>query len=461
MRFHLSSRMAPMSPETGGTGGAQHTVVAGLGATGLSCVRHLRRTGERVVVTDSREAPPGLDRLREDFPDVRVATGGLSVALLEAASRVVASPGIADSEPFLVAARDRGLEVLSDIELFARQATAPVVAITGSNGKSTVTTMVAAMARRAGLDARAGGNLGPPALDLLKTQGAALYVLELSSFQLERTWSLRPVAATVLNLSADHIDRHGSLAAYAAAKSRIYRRCDHAIVNRDDERAAALAQGAQRTIGFGVEAAGHDDFRLLAQDDGAWLARGDTPLMRADALRVAGRHNIANALAALALGSAAGLADADMVAALADYDGLPHRSRLISTAGGLRWIDDSKGTNVGATVEAVRGIDGPLVLIAGGQAKGADFAPLAEALAGRARGAVLIGRDAPALERALEGVCPVRRALDMDEAVSVAAQLAGKGDTVLLSPACASFDMYRDFVARGKAFASSVERWAK
>ena len=439
---------------------AHRSVVVGLGATGLSCVRHLVAAGETVAVTDSRERPPCLDTLLAELPDVRLALGGLDTGLLAKADRVIVSPGVADDVPFLDEARERGVEVMGDIELFARQAPAPVVAITGSNGKSTVTTMVAAMARRAGVDVRAGGNLGPPALDLLRGPAAGLYVLELSSFQLERTWSLRPAVAVVLNLSADHMDRHKGLDAYAAAKGRVYRHCEIAVINRDDAAAAALAGGAPETISFGLDEPAAEQYGLRSDDGRTVLVRGDRVLMDAADLKVRGRHNLANALAAMAVSEAAGFGLKAMIEALRAYEGLPHRTQLVAQAGGYDWIDDSKATNVGATIAAVSGFDGPLVLIAGGDAKGADLAPLASALRGKLRGAVLIGRDAPKLEAVLDDLCLTRRADDMDEAVALAARLAEAGDTVLLSPACASLDMYTDYVARGKAFAAAVERWA-
>jgi UDP-N-acetylmuramoylalanine--D-glutamate ligase len=440
-------------------GSAPRTLVVGLGATGLACVRHLARQGLAVAVTDSRRDPPGLARLKAELPDVAVYLGGFSEAAFAAAQRLVVSPGVALDQPLIRVARERGVEVLGDIELFARAHRAPVIAITGSNGKSTVTTLVGEMMRRAGLRAAVGGNLGTPALDLLPAPGEGepdWYVLELSSFQLELTDSLAAWVATVLNLSADHLDRHGDLDHYAALKARVYRGTGVAVVNADDPLAAALPVGARQVAHFrlGTPAAG--ELGLAQWQGRTWLACGGDRLMPADQVALAGRHNLANALAALAVGSAAGLPPAAMREALAGFGGLPHRCQPLGEVAGVRYVNDSKGTNVGATVAAVQGLDGPLVLIAGGLAKGADFAPLRAALAGKVAALVLLGRDAPILEAQLAGLAPVVRAADMGDAVRRAAERASLGDTVLLSPACASQDMFADYRARGEAFARAV-----
>jgi UDP-N-acetylmuramoylalanine--D-glutamate ligase len=443
---------------------APRTLVVGLGKTGLSCARHLRAQGVPVAVTDSRAAPPGLEQLRSELPDVAVFAGGFQADVFAAADRLVLSPGVPLTEPLVQAALARGIPVMGDIELFARAVRAPVVAITGSNGKSTVTTVVGLMARLAGVDAAVGGNLGDPALDLL---GAAvdLYVLELSSFQLETTASLRPRVATVLNLSPDHMDRYADYAAYGAAKARVYRGAEIAVVNRDDPAAAAIPHGAAQELGFTLRAPrGPDDFGLQTGTDGPWLGRGERRLLPAAELGIAGRHNLANALAALALGSACGLPEAAMADALRSFRGLPHRSVLVGERDGLRWYDDSKGTNPGATVAALEGLVDPdshgrVVLIAGGDGKGADFGPLAPAVERAARAVVLIGRDAPLIEAVLAGRVPLLHAADMMDAVRLAAGAAQPGDCVLLSPACASFDMFDNYEHRGRVFTQAVERW--
>jgi UDP-N-acetylmuramoylalanine--D-glutamate ligase len=319
--------------------------------------------------------------------------------------------------------------------------------------------MLARMAEAADCRALAGGNLGVPALDLLNEPEPDLYLLELSSFQLECTSSLRCEAAAVLNLSADHIDRHGSLENYAAAKARIFDGARIRVVNRDDAQVRSMVgAGADVvTFGYGEPDAGH--FGLRTNGDGRpWFARGATRLMPVDELRVPGRHNAANALAALALGHAAGWPLAPMLDALRHYSGLPHRTQPVGERRGVTWINDSKATNVGAAVAAIEGLPGTLVLIAGGDGKGAEFGPLRTALSGRARAAVLLGRDREALAAALAGVCPTVLVDDMDEAVAAAAGLARAEDTVLLSPACASLDMFASYAARGEAFAQAVGR---
>lgn len=432
------------------------SLVLGLGATGLSCARHLSRRGRRVRVLDSRETPPQLAELRRDLPGVDVQTGSLDVSLEPDVDQVVLSPGLSRRTPLVLRALERGLPVVGDIELFARVADAPVAAVTGSNGKSTVTTMLARMAEAAGRHVRAGGNLGPPALDLLGDGAPDLYVLELSSFQLESTESLAPAAATVLNVAADHMDRHGTLDEYADIKARIFRNASVAVVNRDDPRVAGMAAGAPRRVTFGAGPAPEGHYGVQGKGPAAALARGARALMPVDRLPVPGRHNVMNALAALAMGEALGLDEAAMLSALAAYTGLPHRTQVVARRDGVTWIDDSKATNAGAAVAAIEGLGGPVVLIAGGEAKETDFAPLARALSSAGRAAVLIGRDAELLAGAVEGACPVHRATDMSDAVARAAALAEPGDSVLLSPACASFDMFDDYRARGDAFAEAV-----
>lgn len=447
---------------------ARKVAVVGLGQTGLSCARWLYRQGAEVAVLDSRTTPPALAQLQSELPDVAVLVGGFDISVLAAADEIIVSPGVSLDTPALQAAADKGIPVLGDIELFAQVAQAPVIAITGSNGKSTVTTLVGQMLRQAGLDAAVGGNLGVPVLDLLRAD-AAWYVLELSSFQLETVNSLRAHAATVLNLSADHLDRYSSLAAYGAAKARIFAHAERALVNRDDPIASALAtEKVSHQVGFSLgEPRRETDYGLLAVDQQVWLARGHEPLMSAAEVRMPGRHNLANALAALALAEMAGVRPETSCEVLRDFPGLPHRSELISDRGGVRWINDSKGTNPGATIAALAGLiddakpcaspaPARAVLIAGGEGKGADFAPLAPVVRRCARAVILIGRDAPVLEEALRDCAPLHRAASMDEAIRLADRLAQPGDSVLLSPACASFDMFSDYQHRGRAFAAAV-----
>ncbi len=443
-------------------------LVVGLGKTGLSSACFLARHGYEVAVTDSRAVPPGLDALRAQCPDVVVFLGGFEAQAFHQADMLVISPGVSLHAPPLAEAVVRsaaqGKAVIGDIELFAEHADAPVIAITGSNGKSTVTTLVGEMARCAGREVRLGGNLGTPALDLLGDAPPDLYVLELSSFQLETTTSLQSVAAVVLNISADHLDRYPGLDEYAAAKARIYAGAMVRVANADDPRVMALADtAAGAVVRFSLGPPAGEDYGIAVPahvdtgETGPWLCRGEQSLLPLDALRIRGRHNATNALAALALGEAAGLPLAAMLEALRQFPGLAHRCQWVAQGAGVTWYNDSKATNVGATLAALRGLcEARVVLIAGGQGKGQDFTPLRAAAAAKARAVVVLGEDAGSVERALDAVVPVVHASDMAAAVSAAANLARSGDAVLLSPACASFDMFRGFEHRGECFAEAA-----
>jgi len=432
-------------------------VIAGLGLTGISVARHLVARGWRIAVTDTRSEPPGLEALRTLAPQARTAFGALDPGLLDGASLVVASPGLSMQLPFFAVARQCGLPIVGDIELFARSGARPVAGITGTNGKSTVTSLLAHMARGSGVDARAGGNLSPPALDLLEGGPAGLYVLELSSYQLEATTSLRLDAAVVLNVTPDHLDRYADVAAYAAAKARIYQFSTTAILNLDDPLVPPMALPGQRCIAFSLRAGAGADYALSAPDAGRrWLTHHGERLLAIDELKIVGDHNAANALAALAMGEALGLSREAMLAALRDFRGLPHRAEWVADVGGVRYVNDSKGTNVGATLAAVSGFAGPLLLIVGGDGKNQDFGPLAGAFAGKVRRALLIGRDARRIGSALAGVCELEYCESLEAAVVAAARAARPGDTVLLSPACASLDMFRDYAHRGAVFAGAV-----
>src|SRR6185437_6740366 len=366
-----------------------YAVIVGLGRTGFSCARHLHARGWRVAVTDTRQKPPELVRLAELDARIPVSVGGLDAQLLDGADLVVASPGVSLAEPFFAQARRRGVEVVGDIELFARVVDAPVVGITGTNGKSTVTTLVGRMAERAGLRVRVGGNLGEPALDLLAQPAASaptqLYVLELSSFQLEATTSLSLKAAVVLNVTPDHLDRYASVEEYAAAKARIFARCETAVINLDDPLVVAMPRPGHNTVSFSLRASLGADYQVSMRDGEWWLVRKGERLVRLAAMKIKGLHNAANALASLALGDALGLPMPAMLEALASFPGLPHRSQWVADVRGVTYINDSKGTNVGATIAAVSGMGGPLVMIAGGDGKNQDFAELAVAFRGKVR----------------------------------------------------------------------------
>ncbi|MEO5573245.1 MAG: UDP-N-acetylmuramoyl-L-alanine--D-glutamate ligase, partial [Gammaproteobacteria bacterium] len=417
------------------TSSAPRTVIVGLGKTGLSCARFLAAREVPLAVTDSRAQPPGLAYLQQELPQVALFMEGFNTEILARAEQVVVSPGVSLKEPIIIEAIERGIPVLGDIELFARHAravqgstsaagnrmsgaAAPVIAVTGSNGKSTVTTLVGLMAQRAGLDVRIGGNLGTPALDLVQESEPDLYVLELSSFQLETTYSLNAAAAVVLNITPDHMDRYADLDEYIRAKARAYNGDGVMVINADDPTVSAMICPNRRVIRFGLAAPAPDGFGLRSVRGETDLARGGQSLLAVRELRIKGRHNIANALAALALGDALNLPLAAMLEALREFPGLPHRSQWVAEQGGVNWYNDSKGTNVGATLAALQGLasaadkgNGKVVLIAGGDGKGADFTPLRTAAADYARAVVLIGRDARLIEAALLGVVPVVHAL--------------------------------------------------
>ncbi|MBL8202184.1 MAG: UDP-N-acetylmuramoyl-L-alanine--D-glutamate ligase [Chromatiales bacterium] len=448
-----AARTDATTPPASRAGGV--ALVLGMGSTGVSCARFLAGRGARAIFADTRALPPGMAAIRAAMPGAEVLAGGPPATVPAGVDRVLVSPGVDLRLPVLADARQRGIPVLSDIDLFVAEAAAPITAITGSNGKSTVTSMVGAMLAGAGVPAAVGGNLGTPALELL-APGVRHYVLELSSFQLERSGPVPTASAVVLNITPDHLDIHGDMAAYAAAKSRIYARCGLAVVNRDLPELAALVPPGTPLVGFGLGAPAGQDFGVLERRDGHWLARGTDPLLPVAELPVTGRHNVSNALAALALCSATGVGLHDLLPGLRGYRPLPHRMALVARRNGVAWIDDSKATNVGSAATSIGGVAGPLVLIAGGDGKGASFEAIAAALRGRESAAVLLGRDRELLAAALAGVCPVHLVADMRAAVSKAAELARPGWTVLLAPACSSLDMFRDYAARGMAFSAAV-----
>jgi len=433
-------------------------LVLGLGRTGLAAARYLDREGLTVRVADTRANPPGADALRDKVPAAELRTGAFDSSLLDDVAQVVISPGLSQQEPVVREALARGLPVVGDIELFARAAQAPIAAITGTNGKSTVTTLVAEIANAGGRRAVAGGNLGEPALDLLERATPDLYVLELSSFQLETTRSLRTVTATVLNVTPDHMDRYASLEEYGAAKARIFDGCDVAVINADDPAVRGMPRPGQSVLSFSLESR-EADYTLECAPMPMIVRRGE-PLLPLAAMRLQGLHNAANAMAALAMAEALALPLGPALEALCAFGGLPHRSQWVADVRGVHYVNDSKGTNVGATLAAVQGMAGPLVVIAGGDGKNQDFSGLREAFRGKVRHVVLIGRDAPTLAATLADVCATERATDMPAAVRAAHAVAQPGDTVLLSPACASLDMFRDYTHRGDEFAAAVRSLA-
>lgn len=435
-------------------------IVVGLGATGLSCARFLRARGLPFAVFDTREQPPGLADLQAEMPEVPVYTGTLPGQVAAGASEYIVSPGVAMDAPIVQQAAADGAVVCGDIDLFMREAQAPVVGITGSNAKSTVTELVGQMARDAGLNVGVGGNLGTPALALLSPE-RQLYVLELSSFQLERAGVLGLQVATVLNVSPDHLDRHGSMPAYHQAKHRIFRGCQQAVYHRADALTRPLVADDVPVLGWTLGIPDLNEFGLRSVEGVEQICVGFEPLMPVAEVALMGRHNLGNALAALALGHSVDLPVASMCNTLRRFRGLPHRCETVATVSGVHFVNDSKGTNIGATEAALNGLgeDRNIVLIAGGQSKGADFALLRPAVEQHCKAVVLIGEDAPLIERALGGRVQIAHADSMASALRDAVGFAASGDVVLLSPACASFDMFSGYEDRGRAFVTAVNEW--
>ncbi len=442
-----------------------HRIIVGLGTTGLSCARYLRSKNLAFEVIDSRQSPPGLAQFQAEFPEVALTLGEFSQTLLCQADELLLSPGVSVQTPAIKAAAEAGVRIVGDIALFSEAQEQPVVAVTGSNGKSTVVTLLAMMARQAGLSVGLGGNLdgaeASPALDLLRQDPKDVYILELSSFQLETTPHLAAKAAVILNVSDDHMDRYANKHEYEAAKQRIFLGAENAIVNKDDAASQPWNSQGLAISHFGLEIPNAGEWGVVQKNETSFLAFGNEALLDIKSLKVAGKHNIANALAALALGEAIGLPREAMLSALTTFPGLPHRCQWLRRVHGVDYYNDSKGTNVGASIVAIESlgelIKGKLILIAGGVDKGADFSIMAPVLETFVKLAVLIGRDAKNMAAAMKNSIEIVFANSLQEAVAIAAQNANEGDAVLLSPACASFDMFNDFTHRGRVFSETVE----
>lgn len=435
-------------------------VIAGLGKTGVSVARYLQARGERFAVTDSRARPPGVEELSAIDPAAHTFFGELSAELCSKAARIILSPGISLTHPALHQARAAGVEIIGDIELFVREARAPIIAITGSNGKSTVTALTAHLLTHAHKTALIGGNFGTPALELLTQPVPDFYVLELSSFQLETTHSLAAAAATVLNLSEDHMDRYADMAAYAEAKARIYHRAKIAVFNTDDRETQRELERAKHRVAFSL-LDNSADYALTRIDGKAWLCAHQQPFIAQSTLALQGDHNAANVLASVALCEAVGVTVEKTRDGLRDFHGLPHRCVLVRERNGVRYFNDSKATNVGSALAAIIGlsnvISGKIVLIAGGDAKGQDLSPLTATLQQHARAMVVMGKDAARLSAINPDNVVLLTAATLHEAVALASAHAQSGDAVLLSPACASLDMFKDYADRGEQFTQFVE----
>ena len=441
------------------------TVIVGLGSTGLSCVKYFTAVGEKVKVVDSRDNPPGLASLKEFYPEIECELGGFNLDTFVEAKQLVVSPGLSIRGAEIEVARKAGVVITGDIDIFSKQVTVPIIAVTGSNGKSTVVAMLAEILRKAGKNFGLGGNLDgenfKPALDLIRENEKDLYLLELSSFQLETTESLGAAVATILNLSADHMDRYEGIDDYHRAKQRIFTNCKQVVINRDDKGSYPLEETDATVWDFGFDRPGANGLGLLEEGNDQYLAYQLEKIVSVSELKVFGQHNISNVLAAVALAMAIDI-DIDAIkAAITEFSGLPHRCQWVADIDGVDFYNDSKGTNVGATVAAVEGlgehITGHIVLIAGGISKGADFSALVPAMNKWGKAVILIGQDAAEMASYFDADIQTYFASDMQGAARVALQQSTPGDAVLLSPACASFDMYENFQHRGLDFIKSVE----
>jgi UDP-N-acetylmuramoylalanine--D-glutamate ligase len=440
------------------------TVIVGLGDTGLSCVKYFASMGEKVKVVDSRDEPPGLAALIEMYPDVECELGDFNLETFVTAKQLVISPGISIRSVEIEAAKEAGVAITGDIDIFSKQVAAPIIAVTGSNGKSTVVAMLADIVTKAGKNFGLGGNLDgdnfKPALDLLAEGEKDLYLLELSSFQLETTQNLGAAVATILNLSADHMDRYEGIDDYQRAKQRIFTGCKQVVINRDDKESYPLIESDAAIWDFGFGRASVNGLGLLEEGGDLYLAYQLEKIVSVNELKIFGQHNISNVLAAVALAMAIDIDMNAIKAAITEFSGLPHRCQWVANIDGVDFYNDSKGTNVGATVAAIEGlgehISGHIVLIAGGIAKGADFAALVPAMNKWGKAVILIGQDAAEMASYFDTEIQTYFANDMPDATRVALHQSATGDAVLLSPACASFDMFENFQHRGFAFMESV-----
>lgn len=427
-------------------------VIVGLGDTGLSVANFMRTHKKPFVIVDSRSNPPQLNKFKELFPQAEVILGEFSEEIFKHAKQIILSPGIDIKDPIIRAAVSSGINCIGDIEIFAKNVKIPTISITGSNGKSTVTSLVVNMANEANVKAYAGGNLGPPALDLLRHKDAELFVLELSSFQLESTLSLKSAVSSVLNISPDHLDRHGSVDHYAQIKAKIYERTKCSVINRDDTYVSSMEVEGD-VISFGLDQPIKKNFGLVAHSNEIFLAQGNKLLMPASRILMYGEAGILNSLAALAVGYSIQLPMEKMLEVLTTFKGLPHRLSCVRTLKGVSWFNDSKGTNVGATTSSIKSLDKNIILLAGGVHKGGDLDLLSKAVKKHVQSVILFGQDATTIKQALIGATnDIQIVGSMCDAVSIANDKSKSGDKVLLSPACASFDMYSNYIERGNNF---------
>lgn len=434
-------------------------LVIGMGQTGASCIPYLLSRGYSVTALDSRLNPPCSKQIQNDYPQVKTVHGIFDQAEINKADMIVVSPGVSLKEPAIADAISKGKDIVGDIELFAREVKVPVVAITGSNGKSTVTTLVGMMCRANNMKTEIAGNIGVPVLSLLDKTEIEIFVLELSSFQLETTSSLNASASTVLNISPDHMDRYEDEKEYASAKARIFQGDGVMVLNHDDNNVREMAIKDRKVFWYGLgKPDSHMMFGITGHMGERWVTRGQNRLFPVSDITLVGEHNLVNVLAALAISTVAGVPTEIAHDVIKEFKGLPHRTEVVAECNDVIWINDSKGTNVGSTVAALAGINRPVILIAGGEGKDADFNPLGDAIKKYAKAVVLIGRDAKLIAETIGDQVPVHMADDIQQAVKKSSSLAKAGDSVLLSPACASFDMYKNFEQRGDIFRDCVTR---
>jgi UDP-N-acetylmuramoylalanine--D-glutamate ligase len=431
-------------------------LVVGLGPTGLSCVQYLVRKNIPVAVVDTRENPPSLTACQQKFPEVPIHLGAFSDAVFSQAGTLVVSPGVSLEEPCIAACIRNQIPVIGDVELFVREAAAPIIAITGSNGKSTLTTLMGEMIKDAGFTPIVCGNIGVPVLDCLLQPAPDYYVIELSSFQLDTTYSLRALVAVVINVSPDHMDRYATIHDYRASKKRVYQHCQHAVVNGDEPE-------IWQSLSFKHSPTA---FTLSNPDKNAWgirdnqLVCGDKNIIPIAELILQERHNCQNFLAALAMGALIHLPIKTMLNTLRHFSGLAHRCQLVKRINGVAWYNDSKATNVGAAIAAIESVEqrttGRLILLAGGDSKGVELTPLQSPVKAHVSHVILFGKDANLLQDTLQGCAEIVRVKSLSEAVSIAKDIARSDDTVLLAPACSSLDQFENYIARGNEFIKLV-----
>ncbi|MBT4838377.1 MAG: UDP-N-acetylmuramoyl-L-alanine--D-glutamate ligase [Methylococcales bacterium] len=436
-------------------------LIVGLGKTGLSCLKFLSQSSAQILINDSRKNPPGIDIVKKNYADCALVLGQWDKNYFERADEIVLSPGVSLQEPLVKEAIESGKKVYGDIELFVNHVDKPIVAITGSNGKSTVTTMVGKMAENANLNVKVGGNIGVPALDLLGDEKTDLYVLELSSFQLDTVLSLSADVAIVLNVSPDHMDRYSDMQHYTESKQKIYQNARVKVVNKDEIRVGLMVKAEENQVRFGMSEPGDNEFGIRKITDKSYLAYGNENWLNISQLGVIGEHNIANSLAALSIGQSLGFSKESMLQTLKTFSGLAHRTEMIKYKNGIKWINDSKATNVGASVAAIKGLQQPIIWIAGGEAKEDDFSELVKVVKNKVKLALLMGKDAKLIADSIQKEVPVMQVSSLKKAVIEAKNNATKGDVVLLSPACASFDQFKNFEDRGCQFKLAVEQVAQ